>query len=179
MKPIAVALLVLAPLVLFVVVWRAYLKWVGEGQSRVIRYGGALLAGVFVTTGVFSLIMKVVTLVEPVPASLTEAQIPQQAGWSADQANQAARITRAALERAYERIDKADETGDAPLVLETYDEMLPLITGWNMQGDSPAAAPHRACSLAIAHLMDGAAHVTNGQRWVIRDRYKNTVSDCG
>lgn len=179
MKELAVALPIVGPFMALFVGMYAYLNWISKDAGLVLRYGGAVLAGCILLAGSIPLISAFVRFAEPVPESLAEAGIPQEEGWSVEQANQAARITRAAMVRTYNIIDQADRTGDIPLVLSIYDQMLPLMAGWNMQGNSAAAAPHRACSLALVHLMDGAAHIVNGQRWILRDRYKNTVKDCG
>jgi hypothetical protein len=156
--------------------------WIGvaiAGKKRgwsVVEYlGGGFLAATVVLCifgGVAMLFQR-----DQLPSSIAAAGLAGKA-WAQDDAKLAAKITVNNLRDMDFVLGDADKRGDAAAAVKLLDLATELLRAWGDQKSNPSAAPYRNCLLAVAHLTDGVIAVSQGGRYLTRDRYKAALDAC-
>lgn len=160
----------------FIVIWIGVaIAFKKRGCSAVEYLGGGFLLACFV----FALLGGVALLLQrdQVPASISTAGLLGKA-WSPDDVKLAARITASNLRNMDSVLVDADRRGDAAAAITLLDPTTEVLRAWGDQKENPFVNQYGNCILAAAHLTDGVLAVSQGGRYLTRDRYKAALDAC-
>lgn len=154
--------------------------WVGTSWAAYKlgkNKGDAIIAGLMVAILV-ALIGRFIIRDENLPFDLESAGLVGEKAWTNSQAELARKVSYHTLKRVKQSLYEADRIGDVARANAAVNDLLPILTAYNIQSGNDAAMSFRECGIAAIQLGNAMDAIQSGGRISNSDRIGAALDGC-